>query len=79
VSSSSKVPVKRWEKSGAAAIRWSVQTLSANVIWDARDAARVEVVLEQGRFVSVEADDCHPVRGVRMFDLPSLNEELSSR
>src|SRR6266545_201252 len=45
----------------------------------ARDATRVEVVLQQGRLVGVEADDRDAVWGVWVLDLPPLNEEASAR
>src|SRR5204862_6008011 len=45
---------------------------------DARDPARVEVVLEQYPAAGVEADDRDAVRRGRVVDLPSLYEELLS-
>jgi hypothetical protein len=49
------------------------------VISYARDATRVEVVLEECCLVGVEADDRDAVWGVGMLDLPSLDEEASAR
>jgi predicted NAD-dependent protein-ADP-ribosyltransferase YbiA (DUF1768 family) len=52
--------------------------LSTKVISYTRDAARVEVVLEEFPRIVVEADDGDAVWGVGMIDLPPLNEERVS-
>ena len=47
------------------------------IVVDPGDAARVEVVLQEGRLLGVVADDRDPVRRVRVVDAPSLDEEPS--